>query len=180
MGAEVAIAVAAIGAATTVYATTEQQRQAKKSASAQKEASDISAAQQKNDEMNQRRQQIRQQRIRAAQIEQGAANQGVSDSSGELGSLSALSTNVSNNLATLSGKSLASSGIYSATQRAANAQQAGQTAAAYGQIGGMAMNLAAPKAAEGLSKLFQTELPDIASDTGSTGTAAQSNTTNLF
>lgn len=155
MGVETAaIVVAAVGAAATTYSVTEQQRQSKRAAGAQKEASDIAEAQRKNEEMDQRRQQIRQQRIRAAQIEQGAANQGASDSSGELGSLSALSSNVASNLATMSGRSTAASGIYSANQRALNAQSAAQTAGAIGQIGGLAMNLAAPKAGEGLANLF--------------------------
>jgi hypothetical protein len=146
--------VAAVGAAATTYSVTEQQRQSKRAAGAQKEASDIAEAQRKNEEMDQRRQQVRQQRIRAAQIEQGAVNQGASDSSGELGSLSALSSNVASNLATMSGRSTAASGIYSANQRALNAQSAAQTAGAIGQIGGLAMNLAAPKAGEGLANLF--------------------------
>lgn len=146
--------VAAVGAAATTYSVTEQQRQSKRATRAQKEASNIAEAQRKNEEMDQRRQQVRQQRIRAAQIEQGAANQGASDSSGELGSLSALSSNVASNLATMSGRSAAASGIYSANQRALNAQSAAQTAGAIGQIGGLAMNLAAPKAGEGLANLF--------------------------
>lgn len=155
MGVETAaIVVAAVGAASTVYSVTEQQRQSKRATSAQKEASNIAEAQRKNEEMDQRRQQVRQQRIRAAQIEQGAANQGASDSSGELGSLSALSSNVASNLATMSGRSAAASGIYSANQRALDAQSAAQTAGAIGQIGGLAMNLAAPKAGEGLANLF--------------------------
>lgn len=168
MGVETAaIVVAAVGAASTVYSVSEQQRQSKRAAGAQKEASDIAEAQRKNEEMDQRRQQIRQQRIRAAQIEQGAANQGASDSSGELGSLSALSSNVASNLATMSGRSAAASGIYSANQRAANAQQAGQTAAAIGQIGGLAMNLAAPKAGEGLANLFSDGTSSSSSGTSS-------------
>ena len=171
MGIETAgIVVAAVGAASTVYSVSEQQRQSKKAAGAQKEASAIAEAQRKNEEMDQRRQQIRQQRIRAAQIEQGAANQGASDSSGELGSLSALSSNVASNLATMSGRSAAASGIYSANQRALNAQSAAQTAGAIGQIGGAAMNLAAPAAGAGLAKLF-------GDSTGVSGLSEQLDTT---
>ena len=168
MGVETAaIVVAAVGAAATTYSVTEQQRQSKRAAGAQKEASDIAEAQRKNEEMDQRRQQIRQQRIRAAQVEQGAANQGASDSSGELGSLSALSSNVASNLATMSGRSAAASGIYSANQRALNAQSAAQTAGAIGQIGGLAMNLAAPKAGEGLANLFSDGTSTSSSGTSS-------------
>ena len=168
MGVETAaIVVAAVGAAATTYSVTEQQRQSKRAAGAQKEASDIAEAQRKNEEMDQRRQQIRQQRIRAAQVEQGAANQGASDSSGELGSLSALSSNVASNLATMSGRSAAASGIYSANQRALNAPSAAQTAGAIGQIGGLAMNLAAPKAGEGLANLFSDGTSTSSSGTSS-------------
>lgn len=155
MGIETAaIIVAAIGAAATVYGTTQSQRASKKAANSQKEASDIAAAQQKQQMMDERRNQIRQQRIRTAQIEQGASNVGASMSSGELGSLSALSTNVSNNLARLSGSNLAAQGIASANQSTLNAQQDIQTAGAISSLGGSALSLAAPAAGKGLSKLF--------------------------
>ncbi len=155
MGLETAaIVVAAVGAATSVYSTVQQAAAGKKQSGAMKEASDVAAAQQRQQEQEQRRQQVRQQRIRAAQIEQGAANQGVSSSSGELGSLSALSTNTANNLAFMSGSRLAASGITGANQSAMNAQQQGQTWQAVGNIAGTVSGLAAPAAGKGLAKLF--------------------------
>lgn len=159
--------VAAIGAATTVYSTVEQNRAQRRSASAQKEASDVSAAQQRQQEAEARRKQIREQRIRAAQIEQGATNQGVSGSSGELGSLSALSTNSASNLAYLSGQQRAAAGITAANQRSLNAQSDAQNAAAIGGISSTVTGLAAPYAGAGISKLFS----------GSTGIDSQIDTT---
>jgi len=142
MGIEtIALVVAAVGATATVAGTMQQNRQARKAAGAQKEASDVSSAQQRIEDMEQRRQQIRQQRIRQSQIEQSASNAGVSESSGELGSLSALSTNAASNLAMMSGRNLAAQGIGAANQQAANAQGQAQTWGAISQLGGAAMRL---------------------------------------
>lgn len=155
MGLEtIAIAAAAVGAATTVYSTVESARAAKKQAGATKEANDINAANQRNQEADARRQQIRQQRIRQAQIEQGAANQGVVGSSGEIGSLAALSTTTAASLANMSGSQLAAGGIASANQSAANYAGKAQTWNAVGSIGSAVTGLAAPAAGSGLSKLF--------------------------
>lgn len=152
--AEAAIVVAAVGAATTVYSTVEQQRAGKRSAAAQKEGADTAAAVQKSQDMEARREQIRKQRIRQAQIEQGAANQGVSASSGELGSLSALSTNTAASLALMSGSQLGAKGITEANQTMLNQQQKVQTWQAVGSIGSAVTGLAAPSAGAGISKLF--------------------------
>lgn len=155
MGLETAaIVVAAVGAATSVASTVQQARAGKKQSSAMREASDVASAQQKQQEMEQRRQQVRQQRIRSAQIEQGAANQGVAGSSGELGSLGALSTNTANNLAFMSGSRMAANGITAANQRGLNAQQDASTWGAIGNISSTVTGLAAPAAGAGLSKLF--------------------------
>lgn len=155
MGLETAaIVVAAVGAATSVYSTVQQAQAGKKQSSAMKEASDVASAQQRQQEMESRRQQVRQQRIRAAQIEQGAANQGVSNSSGELGSLGALSTNTANNLAFMSGSRMAAEGITAANQRGLNAQQDANTWGAIGNISSTVTGLVAPTAGQGLSKLF--------------------------
>lgn len=120
MGVEVAIAVVALAVAGA--ATYSANRQAKKAAEAQREASNINQASDRNKEADARRQQIREQRIRVAQVEQSAQNTGVSSSSGELGSLSALTTNAGANLASMSGQGLANQGIAQQNQNALNAQ----------------------------------------------------------
>lgn len=170
MGLETAaIVVAAVGAATSVYSTVQQAQAGKKQAGAMKEASDVAAAQQRQQEQEQRRQQVRQQRIRSAQIEQGAANQGASASSGELGSLSALSTNTANSLAFMSGSRLASQGITNANQRGLNAQQDASTWSAIGNISSTVTGLVAPTAGAGLSKLFSN---GSSSSNGGSGTSS--------
>lgn len=135
MGIETAI-VAAVAASVVgaAYSTVQQGRAQKDAAKAQREASDINQAQQKTQEMEARRQQIRQQRIRAAQVEQAAANTGTSASSGELGSLSALSTNVGSNLANMSGQALAAQGIGATNQSVADAMASSQRWGMIGQI----------------------------------------------
>lgn len=137
-----ALVVVAIAAAATTYSQVQQNRAQKSAARAQKEASDVSQAQQKNQEMEARRQQIRQQRIRQAQVQQAAANTGVSDSSGELGSLSALSTNVGANLANISSQAVAAQGIGAANQRATDFMGKSQQWGMYGQIASSVGSLA--------------------------------------
>lgn len=156
MGIEtIALAVAAVGAVTTVAGTIEQNRAGKKSAAAQKEAADISGAQQKNQEMEQRRQQVREQRIRTAQIQQSASNTGVAGSSGELGSIAALNTSTGSNIAFSKGATLASEGISAQNQNAADASMRGQLAGSIGQLGGSMISLGmAGGAAAGAEGLF--------------------------
>ena len=91
--------------------------------------------------MEQRRQEVRKQRIRVAQIEQSAANTGVAGSSGEFGSVSGLQTSTASNLANISMNSLSAAGISRQNQRSADAQMKGQIWGSVAQIGGMAMNL---------------------------------------
>lgn len=137
MGIETAaIVVAAVSVAASTYAGVQQNKAQKKAAGAQEEAAETASAQQKNQEMEARREQVRRQRIQAAQIQQAASNQGVASSSGEFGSLSALSTNVGANLANMSSQSLAAQGIGNAQQQATNFQGQAQQWGMYGQVAG--------------------------------------------
>lgn len=63
-------------------------------------------------------------------------------SSGEFGSLSALSTNVGANLANMSSQSVAAQGIGNANQQVANFQGQAQQWGMYGQIAGSIGSLA--------------------------------------
>lgn len=143
MGIETAI-VAAVAASVigTAYSSIQQNRAQKNAARAQREASDVNQAQQKNQEMEARRQQIRQQRIRAAQVEQAAANTGVSNSSGEIGSISALATNVGSNMAQLSSQASAAQGIGQANQNVADSIGRAQDWQMFGQLSGSVGSLA--------------------------------------
>jgi hypothetical protein len=86
MGIEVALlAVAAANFAVQAEAASDQRRKSR-------ESRKISATQQRIDASRQARSNLRQERIRRAQIEQAAVNTGTSGSSGELGSSSAIGT----------------------------------------------------------------------------------------
>lgn len=164
MGIETAaLVVAAVSAAATVYSTQQQASAARKSSRAQKEAADISAAQQSTEQAEQRRQQIRQERIKRGQIAQASANTGVSGSSGELGSTSALGTNMGNNLAISSGRVNTANAISSQNQRAADASVQSANAGAIGGIAQAGMSLGIQAGAiQGAQNLF-----------GSSSTASQ-------
>lgn len=78
MGVEaIAVAALAVSTASTVYSIAEQRKAGK----AQQEGQDIATAQQKSIDLANRRQQLREERIRRAQIEQAASNQGAGGSS---------------------------------------------------------------------------------------------------
>ncbi|MEN4889410.1 hypothetical protein [Erwinia billingiae] len=136
-------AVAIVAAVVSTVSAINQNRQAKKAAAAQEEASDIQGNQNKNQEAEARRQLVRKQRIQQAQIEQAASNTGVDMSSGEFGSLSALSTNSANNLAALSGQSAAARGIANANQASLNAQSSAQTWGTVGSVSNSIFSLTA-------------------------------------
>lgn len=89
-------------------------------AGAQKEANNIQAAQQETASTESRRQRIREQRIRRAQIIATSENQGTSGSSGQVGAVGALSTNLANLVGNSLGESKANAGINRNTQKAAD------------------------------------------------------------
>ena len=139
MGIEVATAAmyaayasAAIGAASTVYNIQQQ----KKAGAAQEEAQDISTAQQKSVDFANRRQQLRAERIRRAQIEQASSNQGVGGSSGEAGAVSALGAQVGANVASINQGQMAAEGISGAMSKAAGATQRAQVAQGVASLSG--------------------------------------------
>lgn len=144
------LAVVAVAAAASTYSAVQQNRAQKRAAGAQQDAADTAAAEQKNQEMEARRQQIRQQRIRTAQVQQAASNAGASQSSGELGSLSALSTNVGANLANMASQVKAAEGIGAANQRVLDAQSNASQWGLYGSIAGSVGSLAGAAAFSGM------------------------------
>jgi len=101
----------------------------------QKNAADVAQAQNQVKQQNDIRNQIRQQRIRTAQIMQASANTGTLASSGELGGVSALTSQTDNNIATLTGNYRSQQAVLG-DQNAASSDM-GQ-AATWGAIGGLA------------------------------------------
>lgn len=98
-----------------------QRKQAKKAARAQREASATARAQQANAEARDRRQKVREERLRRAKIIQTSFNTGVSGSSGELGAVSALGTNVGDVVGASRGDTVAADRVSALNQQAADA-----------------------------------------------------------
>lgn len=96
---------AAVAVGVTAYSMHQQQRaasraqdRADRAAEEQKRINAEQRASQAAQAAQERRKQVREERIRRARIMQSAENTGVTDSSGALGSVSALSTNLGANL----------------------------------------------------------------------------------
>lgn len=136
MGVEVAIAVVSLAvAAGSAY---EQQKQAKAAAKDRKKAGQVSQAEQAAQQTQNRRQQIREERVRRAQITQASVNTGVSGSSGELGSQSALGSLISGNLAATTRQQNSANAIGSFSQSAADKDV---SAAGWGAVSGAAASI---------------------------------------
>ena len=133
MGVEtIAIAALAVSSASTVYSIAEQRKAGK----AQQEGQDIATAQQKSVDLANKRQQLREERIRRAQIEQASANQGAGGSSGEAGAVSALGAQVGANVASINQGQMAAEGISGAMSKAAGATQRAQVAQGVASLSG--------------------------------------------
>lgn len=129
-------------AAAAAAASYQQQRMAAKdAASAQKKAARTAQNARMNKEFETRRQQIRQERVRRAQIEQQSENSGVSMSSGQIGSESAINTQVGANISAIQGESQAANAIGRFNQQTADANYRGQVASQIGSLGMSAASL---------------------------------------
>lgn len=135
------ITAAVVATVATVASTVVQMQAAKKAQRLQeeanrqrKEASDISLAQSENVERARRRQRIREERVRRAQIIQGASNAGVGESSGQIGSISVLGTNTGTAIAQSFAGRRARSGIAAANQRAVDLDTSAQNAITRGAL----------------------------------------------
>jgi hypothetical protein len=94
--------------------------QANAAAQAQQNAQRIQNNEQQVQSANQQRMAIREDRIRRARILQGAANAGTTASSGALGSVGVLQTNLDNNIANSNAMTVGNTAINSYNQTAAN------------------------------------------------------------
>lgn len=98
-----------------------QSNAAASAAREQREARNISSAQDRVRSMEDRRTRVREERIRRARIIAQSENTGTGDSSGAIGAVGALSTNLAGLIGTSLGESRANTAINNATQRAADA-----------------------------------------------------------
>lgn len=105
-------------------------------AAAQKEANAVQAAGQENVAAESRRQRVREARIRRAQVIAASENAGTNQSSGQIGAVGALSTNLAGLLGNSLGEGATNRGINAANQRSADfmgiARQAEQDGATIG------------------------------------------------
>lgn len=129
MGLELIIG--GISAIVGVIGAVAQANAASNAAAAQKEASNIQSAQTQVQSSQSRRQRVREARIRRAQIIAASENQGTSASSGQVGAVGALETNLSGLIGTSLGESRAAAGINRNTQRAADFTSQGNTIGAW-------------------------------------------------
>jgi hypothetical protein len=123
----------AIGQADAANRSAAAQAQA---AAQQKEANQVQAAGQENVSTESRRQRVREGRIRRAQIIASSENAGTGQSSGQIGAVGAISTNLAGLVGSSLGESATNRGINVATQRSADfmgvARQAEADGAAIG------------------------------------------------
>lgn len=101
MGTGAEIALMAVSTAVSVASSVEASRKQKQAAKDQKEAEMIARNEQRAQDAIQRRAQIREERVRRAQILQQAQNMGASGSSGESGGISSLSATIGSNLSSI-------------------------------------------------------------------------------
>ena len=132
MGLELIFAAAslAVGLVSTAASTSA----ANKSAAAQKSAQNIQLAQSQNVAKEDKRQLLREERIRRARIMQGSFNSGAAGSSGEIGALGAISTNVDSQIANSEATSKANTGVNKFNQQAMTYDNKAREALAYGEV----------------------------------------------
>ena len=111
-------------------------KQNQKSARFQRKAAATSAAEQRAQQQSMVRQQVRQERVRRAQIIQSSQSSGVTGSSGSLGAQSSLGSMIEGNLANLGRGGNSATAISGFNQQAANASGRANT---WSQIGSVAM-----------------------------------------
>ena len=143
MGIELAIL--AVAVAGTAYSISEQERakgKQKEAVKEQRKARNEQKAQNEVQAAQERRKQLREERIRRAKILSTSQAVGVVGSSGEVGALGGLSTQLSSNLGANLGALNSASDISLFSQNAANFSSAADQASVNAQMGGQAASLA--------------------------------------
>jgi len=132
MGLELILGAAslAVGLISTGISTSN----ANKSAAAQRETQNIQLGQSAVASKENRRQLMREERIRRARIMQGSENAGGAGSSGEAGAMGAITTNVGGQIAASSGESRANAGINQWQQKALDFDNKARQALAWGEV----------------------------------------------
>lgn len=121
----------AISAVVGIVGAIGQANAASQAAAAQRESRDIGSAQNKINAQNDRRARVREERVRRARIQAAAQNVGTSRSSGEVGAIGALSTNLAGLFGQSYGQSKANEGMNAADQKAADAINSGNMIGAF-------------------------------------------------
>lgn len=157
------LVVAAAGTTASVVAGNQARSQARHAADLQQQSTDVTMAQNAQQAAEAQRQQLRDERVKQARVMQGATNSGADLSSGELGAVGALSTNLSSNQEQSIGAVDKANQISSLNQEAANSMfesrqtsQMGAEFAQFGQLGGSIFGAAAktPTVARSINSIF--------------------------
>lgn len=132
MGIELILGAAslAVGLASGASASADRKR----SAAASAQANQIRTASGQIQAAEQRRQLLREERLRRARMLQGAQNSGTSGSSGVMGGTSAVTTNVDNIMSQQLGENKANEGINSWEQKAVNYENKARETLAWGEV----------------------------------------------
>jgi len=132
MGIETIIA--GLSALVGVVGGIAQANAASAAAASQREANEVQSAQQQVAGAQSRRQRIREERIRRAQIIAASENQGTGASSGQIGAVGALSSNLAGLVGSSLGESKANAAVNRNLQNAANATAQGNTIGAWANV----------------------------------------------
>lgn len=107
----------------------------------QQKASDVASAQNRVKQQADIRNQIRQQRIRTAQIMQASSNSGTAGSSGSLGGVAALGSQVGSNISNIQGSGNSQQAILGYENQAQNELTRASTWSAVGQLASSSFNI---------------------------------------
>jgi hypothetical protein len=130
MGLEIATIAAMASAGAAVYGIVQNE----KARDAQNQARAVAEAGNKQKEMDDKRQQIRAERVQRARILQSSSNTGTTFSSGEAGAIGSIETQLSANMGTINSAYSNSQEISGLQQQAADASSNAQMASAVGQM----------------------------------------------
>lgn len=128
------LALGVLSFASNAASTASAQADKKQSFDASTAANNVTIAQQENNSIYDRRSRIREQRVRQAQLQQGAANTGTNGSSGEAGALGSLNSNFNSLLGQSSGQDMANRGINRLNQTAAEFDQSARNTLAWNDV----------------------------------------------
>jgi len=117
-----------------VFGAIGQANAAAQAAAAQREANAIQGAQQKTAGVESRRQKVREARVRRAQIIAASENAGTTSSSGQVGAVGALSTNLAGLVGSSLGETKANEGVNKFTQASADATASGNAIGAWTNV----------------------------------------------